>query len=99
MLSKVRNFRLYLTNYSLHYCRPVEVEEPLGAVDVVEGGEAGDGAVDAHGVRAQLAARRQQQPVRVRAAQEHAVVPKAKGSCDYYRTAFDSESIKSNCLW
>ena len=42
----------------------------MGAVDVVEGGEADDGAVDAHRVRAQFAARRQQDPVRVRARDE-----------------------------
>ena len=33
---------------------PVKVEEALGAVDVVEGGEGGDAAVDRHGVRPQL---------------------------------------------
>lgn len=49
----------------------VEVEEALGAVDVVEGGEGVDGAIDAHGVQPQGPPRRHQQPVRGGAADEH----------------------------
>ena len=51
----------------------VEVEEALGTVDVVEGREAGHGAVDGHGVGAQLAAGGEHEPVRVGAAEEDAL--------------------------
>lgn len=46
----------------------VEVEETLGAVDVMEGGERLDGTVDAHGVKPQGSARGDQHPVWRRAA-------------------------------
>ena len=46
---------------------PVEVEEAVRAVDVVEGGEGGDAPVDGHGMEAQLTAARQEQPVGIRA--------------------------------
>ena len=49
----------------------VEVEEALGAVDVVEGGAAGHPAVDAHGVDTQRALRRHEQPVGVGATHKH----------------------------
>lgn len=49
----------------------VEVEEALGAVDVVEGREGLHGAVDAHGVQPQRPPARQQHPVRGGAADKH----------------------------
>merc|ERR1719187_450168 len=52
----------------------VEVEEPVGAVDVVEGGERRYRAVYRHRVGPQLSPARQKQPVRVRTGQEHALV-------------------------
>ncbi len=44
---------------------PIEVEEAVRTVDIVEGGEGGHAPVDRHGVEAQLAPARQEQPVRV----------------------------------
>ena len=49
----------------------VEVEESLGAVDVVEGSTAGHPAINAHGVDTQGAFSRHEQPVGVRAAHKH----------------------------
>jgi hypothetical protein len=43
----------------------IEVEEAVRTVDVVERGEGGHAPVDRHGVEAQLAPARQEQPVRV----------------------------------
>ncbi len=42
---------------------PVEVEEPVGTVDIVEGREGGHTSVNRHGVEAQLATAGQEQPV------------------------------------
>ena len=53
----------------------VEVDEPLRAVDVVEGGEARHRAVDVHRMGSNLASARQQQPVWVRAGDKDALVP------------------------
>ena len=50
---------------------PVEVEEALGAVDVVKGGEGDDGPVDGHRVEAQLPPASQEHPVRVGACTIH----------------------------
>jgi hypothetical protein len=44
---------------------PIEVEEAVRTVDIVEGGEGGHASVDRHGVEAQLAPARQEKPVRV----------------------------------
>ena len=44
---------------------PVEVEETLGTVDVVEWGEGGDGAIYQHGMTSQLSSACQEQPVRI----------------------------------
>lgn len=49
----------------------VEVEEPFGTVDVMEGRERLDGAVDAHGVKPHGSPGRDKHPVRRRAADEH----------------------------
>jgi hypothetical protein len=45
----------------------IEVEEPVGTVDIVEGGEGGDASVNRHGMEPQLTPTRQEQPVRIRA--------------------------------
>lgn len=42
----------------------VEVQEAFGAVDVVEGGEGLDGAVDDHGVKPHCSPRGDQHPMR-----------------------------------
>ncbi len=49
----------------------VEVEETFGAVDVMEGGERLDGAINAHGVKPHGSARGDQHPVRRRTTDEH----------------------------
>ena len=49
----------------------VEVEEPTGAVDVVELDEAEDGAVDGHGVTTQSAPGPHEDPVRIRPTDEN----------------------------
>lgn len=59
----------------------VEVEEAFGAVDVVEGREGLDGAVDAHGVEPDGAARGDQHPVRRRPTDEHLRTPGVMESC------------------
>lgn len=57
-----------------HLLLAVEVQEPLGAVDVVERGKALDGTVDAHRVDLEVAPGAHQRPVRVRAGDENAAV-------------------------
>ena len=52
----------------------IEVEEALGAVDVVEGGEGGDRAIYRHGVAPQLPPPGQEQPVRIGSRHEHPLI-------------------------
>lgn len=49
----------------------VEVEETFGAVDVMEGGERLNGAIDGHGVQPHGPPRGDQHPVRRRSTDEH----------------------------
>lgn len=59
----------------------VEVQETFGAVDVVEGGERLDGAVDAHGMKPHGSAGRDQHPVRRRTTDKHL---RQQGNVDSY---------------
>ena len=49
----------------------VEVEETFGAVDVMEGWERLDGAINAHGVKPHGSTRRDKHPVRRRTTDKH----------------------------
>ena len=49
----------------------IEVEEAARAVDIVEGGEAGDRAIYTHGMNPEWATSRHEQPMRERPTDEH----------------------------
>ena len=55
-----------------HFLSRVEIDKALGAVDVVEGSEALDRAINGHGMHPKLAPGPEDGPVRVGAAYEHA---------------------------